>query len=132
MENQEKLTKEQFFAHLDNLTVLELVDYIKEFENRYGISAAMAAPVMMAGGGAAQAEAKPAEEKTSFNVILKEVGSQKIQVIKVVREVTSLGLKEAKDFVDSAPKVLKENVNKDEAEAIKAKFAEVGATVEIQ
>jgi large subunit ribosomal protein L7/L12 len=92
----------------------------------------MAAPVMMAGGGAAQAEAKPAEEKTSFNVILKEVGSQKIQVIKVVREVTSLGLKEAKDFVDSAPKVLKENVNKDEAEAIKAKFAEVGATVEIQ
>ncbi|HAV41964.1 MAG TPA: 50S ribosomal protein L7/L12 [Acidobacteria bacterium] len=132
MENQEKLTKEQFFAHLDNLTVLELVDYIKEFENRYGISAAMAAPVMMAGGGAAQAEAKPAEEKTSFNVILKEVGSQKIQVIKVVREVTSLGLKEAKDFVDSAPKVLKENVSKDEAEAIKAKFAEVGATVEIQ
>jgi large subunit ribosomal protein L7/L12 len=132
MENQEKLTKEQFFAHLDNLTVLELVDYIKEFENRYGISAAMAAPVMMAGGGAAQAEAKPAEEKTSFNVILKEVGSQKIQVIKVVREVTSLGLKEAKDFVDSAPKVLKENVNKDEAEAIKAKFTEVGATVEIQ
>jgi large subunit ribosomal protein L7/L12 len=132
MENQEKLTKEQFFAHLDNLTVLELVDYIKEFENRYGISAAMAAPVMMAGGGAAQAEAKPAEEKTSFNVILKEVGSQKIQVIKVVREVTSLSLKEAKDFVDSAPKVLKENVNKDEAEAIKAKFAEVGATVEIQ
>jgi len=132
MENQEKLTKEQFFAHLDNLTVLELVDYIKEFENRYGISAAMAAPVMAAGGAAAQAEAKPAEEKTSFNVILKEVGSQKIQVIKVVREVTNLGLKEAKDFVDNVPKVLKENVSKEEAEAIKAKFAEVGATVEIQ
>jgi large subunit ribosomal protein L7/L12 len=132
MENQEKLTKEQFFAHLDNLTVLELVDYIKEFENRYGISAAMAAPVMATGGAAAQAEAKPAEEKTSFNVILKEVGSQKIQVIKVVREVTNLGLKEAKDFVDNAPKVLKENVSKEEAEAIKAKFAEVGATVEIQ
>ncbi|HPB60048.1 MAG TPA: 50S ribosomal protein L7/L12 [Candidatus Saccharicenans sp.] len=132
MENQEKLTKEQFFAHLDNLTVLELVDYIKEFENRYGISAAMAAPVMAAGGAAAQAEAKPAEEKTSFNVVLKEVGSQKIQVIKVVREVTNLGLKEAKDFVDNAPKVLKENVSKEEAEAIKAKFAEVGATVEIQ
>jgi large subunit ribosomal protein L7/L12 len=132
MENQEKLTKEQFFAHLDNLTVLELVDYIKEFENRYGISAAMAAPVMAAGGAAAQAEAKPAEEKTSFNVILKEVGSQKIQVIKVVREVTNLGLKEAKDFVDNAPKVLKENVSKEEAEAIKTKFAEVGATVEIQ
>ncbi|HPU94441.1 MAG TPA: 50S ribosomal protein L7/L12 [Candidatus Saccharicenans sp.] len=132
MENQEKLTKEQFFAHLDNLTVLELVDYIKEFENRYGISAAMAAPVMAAGGAAAQAEAKPAEEKTSFNVVLKEVGSQKIQVIKVVREVTNLGLKEAKDFVDNAPKVLKENVSKEEAEAIKTKFAEVGATVEIQ
>ncbi|MDI6699140.1 MAG: 50S ribosomal protein L7/L12 [Candidatus Saccharicenans sp.] len=132
MEKQEKLTKEQFFAHLDNLTVLELVDYIKEFETRYGISAAMAAPVMMAGGGAAQAEAKPAEEKTSFNVILKDVGSQKIQVIKVVREVTNLGLKEAKDFVDGVPKTLKEGVTKDEAEAIKAKFVEVGATVEIQ
>lgn len=132
MEKQEKLTKEQFFAHLDNLTVLELVDYIKEFENRYGISAAMAAPVVMAGGAAPQAEAKPAEEKTSFNVILKDVGSQKIQVIKVVREVTNLGLKEAKDFVDSVPKVLKENVSKEEAESIKAKFAEVGATVEIQ
>ena len=132
MEKQGKLTKEQFFAHLDNLTVLELVDYIKEFETRYGISAAMAAPVMMAGAGAAQAEAKPAEEKTSFNVILKDVGSQKIQVIKVVREVTNLGLKEAKDFVDGVPKTLKEGVTKDEAEAIKAKLAEVGATVEIQ
>ncbi len=132
MEKQEKLTKEQFFAHLDNLTVLELVDYIKEFENRYGISAAMAAPVMVAAGGAAAAEAKPAEEKTSFNVILKDVGSQKIQVIKVVREITNLGLKEAKDFVDSVPKTLKEGVTKEEAEAIKAKFAEVGATVEIQ
>lgn len=132
MEKQEKLTKEQFFDHLDNLTVLELVDYIKEFETRYGISAAMAAPVVMAGGAAPQAEAKPAEEKTSFNVVLKDVGSQKIQVIKVVREVTNLGLKEAKDFVDSVPKVLKENVSKEEAESIKAKFAEVGATVEIQ
>jgi large subunit ribosomal protein L7/L12 len=132
MEKQEKLTKEQFFAHLDNLTVLELVDYIKEFETRYGISAAMAAPVVMAGGAAPQAEAKPAEEKTSFNVILKDVGSQKIQVIKVVREVTNLGLKEAKDFVDGVPKTLKEGVSKQEAEAIKAKFAEVGATVEIQ
>ncbi len=87
---------------------------------------------MMAGAGAAQAEAKPAEEKTSFNVILKDVGSQKIQVIKVVREVTNLGLKEAKDFVDGVPKTLKEGVTKDEAEAIKAKLAEVGATVEIQ
>jgi len=132
MEKQEKLSKEQFFAHLDNLTVLELVDYIKEFETRYGISAAMAAPVMMAGAAAPAAEAKAAEEKTSFDVILKDVGAQKIQVIKVVREVTSLGLKEAKDFVDSAPKTLKEGVSKEEAEAIKAKFAEVGATVEIK
>jgi large subunit ribosomal protein L7/L12 len=132
MEKQEKLTKEQFFAHLDSLTVIELIDYIKEFENRYGITAAMAAPVMMAGGAAPQAEAKAAEEKTSFNVILKDVGSQKIQVIKVVREVTNLGLKEAKDFVDGVPKTLKEGVSKEEAESIKAKFAEVGATVELQ
>jgi large subunit ribosomal protein L7/L12 len=126
----EKLTKEQFFAHLDSLTILELADYIKEFESRYGISAA--APVMMAGGAAPQAEAKPAEEKTEFNVILKSVGDKKINVIKVVREVTNLGLKEAKDLVDGAPKPLKEGVAKEEAEAIKAKFAEVGAVIELQ
>jgi large subunit ribosomal protein L7/L12 len=127
----EKLTKEQFFAHLDSLTILELSDYIKEFETRYGISAA-AAPVMVAGGAAPQAEAKPAEEKTEFNVILKSVGDKKINVIKVVREVTSLGLKEAKDLVDGAPKPLKEGVTKEEAESIKAKFAEVGAVIELQ
>jgi len=127
----EKLTKEQFFAHLDSLTILELSDYIKEFESRYGISAA-AAPVMVAGGAAPQAEAKPAEEKTQFNVILKSVGDKKINVIKVVREVTSLGLKEAKDLVDGAPKPLKEGVTKEEAESIKAKFAEVGAVIELQ
>ncbi|MGD1009681.1 MAG: 50S ribosomal protein L7/L12 [Candidatus Aminicenantales bacterium] len=127
----EKLTKEQFFAHLDSLTILELSDYIKEFETRYGISAATA-PVMMAGGAAPQAEAKPAEEKTEFNVILKTVGDKKINVIKVVREVTSLGLKEAKDLVDGAPKPLKEGVTKEEAESIKAKFAEVGAVIELQ
>ena len=126
-----KLTKEQFFAHLDSLTILELSDYVKEFETRYGISAAAAAPVMVA-AGAAQAEAKPAEEKTDFTVILKTVGDKKINVIKVVREVTSLGLKEAKDLVDGAPKPLKEGVNKEEAESIKAKFAEVGAIVELQ
>jgi large subunit ribosomal protein L7/L12 len=128
--DMDKLTKEQFFAHLDSLTILELADYIKEFETRYGISAA-AAPVMAA-GAAPQAEAKPAEEKTEFTVVLKTVGANKVPVIKVVREVTSLGLKEAKDLVDSAPKPLKEGVNKDEAAAIKAKFAEVGAVVEIQ
>ena len=126
-----KLTKEQFFSHLDSLTILELSDYVKEFETRYGISAAAAAPVM-AVAGAAQAEAKPAEEKTEFAVVLKSVGDKKINVIKVVREVTSLGLKEAKDLVDGAPKTLKEGVNKEEAEAIKAKFAEVGAAVELQ
>ena len=127
----EKLTKEQFFTHLDNLTILELSDYIKEFESRYGISAAAAAPVMVAGAAPA-AEAAKAEEKTEFNVILKSVGDKKINVIKVVREVTSLGLKEAKDLVDGAPKTLKEAVSKEEAESIKAKFAEVGAVIEIQ
>ncbi len=125
-----KLTKEQFFAHLDSLTILELSDYVKEFETRYGISAAAAAPVVAAAGPAA--EAKPAEEKTEFTVVLKSVGDKKINVIKVVREVTSLGLKEAKDLVDGAPKTLKEGVTKEEAEAIKAKFAEVGAAVELQ
>ena len=125
-----KLTKEQFFAHLDSLTILELADYVKEFETRYGISAAAAAPVAVAAGPAA--EAKPAEEKTEFTAVLKSVGDKKINVIKVVREVTSLGLKEAKDLVDGAPKTLKEGVNKEEAEAIKAKFAEVGAVVELQ
>jgi len=127
----EKLTKEQFFTHLDNLTILELSDYIKEFETRYGISAAAAAPVMAAGAAPA-ADAKPAEEKTEFTVILKSVGDKKINVIKVVREVTSLGLKEAKDLVDGAPKPLKEGVTKEEAESIKAKFAEVGAVIELQ
>jgi large subunit ribosomal protein L7/L12 len=127
----EKLTKEQFFTHLDSLTILELSDYIKEFETRYGISAAAAAPVMVAGAAPA-ADAKPAEEKTEFKVILKSVGDKKINVIKVVREVTSLGLKEAKDLVDGAPKPLKEAVTKEEAESIKAKFAEVGAVIELQ
>jgi large subunit ribosomal protein L7/L12 len=127
----EKLTKEQFFTHLDGLTILELSDYIKEFETRYGISAAAAAPVMVA-GAAPQADAKPAEEKTEFTVILKSVGDKKINVIKVVREVTNLGLKEAKDLVDGAPKPLKEGVTKEEAEAIKAKFVEVGAVIELQ
>jgi large subunit ribosomal protein L7/L12 len=127
----EKLTKEQFFTHLDTLTILELSDYIKEFETRYGISAAAAAPVMVA-GASAQADAKPAEEKTEFSAILKTVGDKKINVIKVVREVTNLGLKEAKDLVDGAPKPIKEGVTKEEAESIKAKFAEVGAVIELQ
>ncbi len=126
------LTKEEFFEHLDNLTVLELSDYIKEFEERYGISTAAAAVPMAAPGAAApQAEAKE-EEKTEFTVVLKSVGDKKINVIKTVREITSLGLKEAKDLVDSAPKPVKENVSKEEAEEIKAKFEQAGAAVELE
>jgi large subunit ribosomal protein L7/L12 len=124
----EKLTREQFFEHLKGLTLLEVADYIKEFEKTFNISAA---PVMVAGAAPA-AEAAKAEEKTEFNVILKSVGDKKINVIKVVREVTSLGLKEAKDLVDGAPKPLKEGITKEEAESIKAKFAEVGAVIELQ
>ncbi len=125
-----KLTKEEFFSHLDSLTVLELADYIKEFETRYGISAAAAMP--MAAGAAPAAEAKAEEVKTEFAVVLKSAGDKKINVIKVVREVTSLGLKEAKDLVDGAPKTVKEGLPKDEAEALKKKFEDVGAVVELQ
>jgi large subunit ribosomal protein L7/L12 len=131
-EKSAKLTKDQFFEHLDNLTVLELADYIKEFEERYGVSAAAAMPMAFPGAAAPQAEAQAEEEKTEFNVILKEIGDKKINVIKTVREVTSLGLKEAKDLVDSAPKPIKEGVLKDEAEEIKKKFEEVGAVIELQ
>jgi large subunit ribosomal protein L7/L12 len=127
-----KLTKDQFFEHLDGLTVLELADYIKEFEDRYGVSAAAAVAPVAAAGAPAGGEAPAEEAKTEFNVMLKEIGDKKINVIKTVREVTSLGLKEAKDLVDSAPKAVKEGVSKDEAEEIKKKFEEVGAIVEIQ
>ena len=126
----DKLTKEQFFGHLDNLTVLELADYIKEFETRYGISAAAVVPVAVA--AAPGAEAKAEEVKTEFTVVLKGAGDKKINVIKIVREITSLGLKEAKDLVDTLPKPVKEKITKEEAEAIKVKFEEVGATVELQ
>ncbi|ADU52381.1 LSU ribosomal protein L12P [Thermaerobacter marianensis DSM 12885] len=114
------------------MTVLELAELVKKFEEEFGVSAA--APVAVAAPGAPAAAAAPAaeEEKTEFNVILKDVGANKIQVIKVVRELTGLGLKEAKDLVDNAPKPLKEGVSKEEAEQIKAKLAEAGATVEIQ
>ncbi len=128
-----KLSKEQFFEHLDNLTILELADYIKEFEERYGVSAAAAAvPMAVPGAASPQAEAQAEEEKTEFTVVLKTVGDKKINVIKTVREVTSLGLKEAKDLVDSAPKLVKENISKEEAEEIKKKFEEVGAEIEVQ
>jgi len=128
-----KLSKEQFFEHLDNLTVLELADYVKEFEERYGISAAAAAvPMAAPGAGAPQAEAQAEEEKAEYTVVLKSVGDKKINVIKTVREVTSLGLKEAKDLVDNAPKPVRENVPKEEADEIKKKFEEVGAEIELQ
>ena len=127
-----KLTKEQFFEHLDTLTVLELADYIKEFEERYGVSAAAPMAVAAPGAAAPQAEAQAEEEKTEFTIVLKSVGDKKINVIKTVREVTNLGLKEAKDLVDSAPKPVKEGISKEEAEEIKAKFEEVGAVVELQ
>jgi len=104
---------------------------VKKMEEAFGVSAAAAAPVMMAGGGAAPGAA-PAEEKTEFSVVLTEVGANKINVIKAVREVTSLGLKEAKDLVDGAPKPIKEGVNKDEAAAIKKKFEDAGAKVEVK
>ncbi|MCX7842030.1 MAG: 50S ribosomal protein L7/L12 [Clostridia bacterium] len=111
------------------LTVLELSELVKALEEEFGVSAA--APVAVAAAPAAAAAA-PVEEKTEFNVILKETGADKIKVIKVVRELTGLGLKEAKDLVDGAPKTVKENVSKDEAASIQAKFKEVGATVEIK
>jgi large subunit ribosomal protein L7/L12 len=130
--NVSKLTKEEFFKHLDQLTVLELADYIKEFETRYGISAAAAVPMAAAGGAAPQAEAKAEEVKSEFTLVLKSAGEKKINVIKIVREITSLGLKEAKDLVDGAPKPVKEGLAKDEAEALKKKFEEVGAQVELQ
>ena len=111
------------------MTVLELAELVKAIEEEFGISAA--APVAVAAGPVAAAEAPAEEEKTEFNVVLKAVGDQKIKVIKAVREITGLGLKEAKELVDNAPKPVKENVSKEEAEEIKAKLAEVGAEIEI-
>ena len=118
---------DELLETIDTLTVVELSELVKGIEEKYGVSAAaVAAPV--AGGAAGAA----AEEKSSFNVVLKEAGANKIQVIKVVRDATGLGLKEAKDLVDGAPKTVKEGVSKDDAEALKAKFVEVGAVVELQ
>src|SRR5437763_903329 len=113
------------------LSLMEAAELVKKLESRLGVSAAAAAPVMMAGGGGAAAAA-PAEEKTEFTVVLKEVGANKINVIKAVREVTSLGLKEAKDLVDGAPKSIKEGDAKDESETIKQKFTEAGAIDEVK
>ena len=117
---------------IQGLTLLEASQLVKLLEEKLGVSAAAAAPVMMAGGGAAAAAAPAAEEKTEFTVVLTAAGANKINVIKAVREVTSLGLKEAKDLVDGAPKPIKEGVSKDEAEAIRKKFTDAGATVEVK
>jgi large subunit ribosomal protein L7/L12 len=122
---------QQLEESIVGLSLLEAADLVKKLEARLGVSAAAAAPVMVAGGAAAGAAA-PVEEKTEFTVVLKEVGANKINVIKAVREVTSLGLKEAKDLVDGAPKSIKEGVSKDEAETIRKKFTEAGATVEVK
>ena len=120
------MSKEEMIEEIKKMTVVELADLVKAIEEEFGVSAvAAAAP-------AAGAVAGAAEEKTSFDVVLKEAGANKIPVIKVVRDATGLGLKEAKDLVDGAPKTIKEGVSKDEAEELKAKFEEVGATVELQ
>jgi large subunit ribosomal protein L7/L12 len=123
---------QQLEDQIVGLSLLDAAQLVKKLEERLGVSAAAAAPVMMPGGGAAAAGAAAAEEKTEFTVVLTSAGANKINVIKAVREVTSLGLKEAKDLVDGAPKNVKENVSKEEAETIKKKFTEAGATVEVK
>ena len=123
--------KEELLDAIGNMTVLELADFVEAFKDKFNVTAVMAAPA--AGAGAGGGAAAPAvEEKTEFDVILKEAGAKKIQVIKVVRELTSLGLKEAKDLVDNPPKAVKEGISKDEANAVKAKLEEQGATVEVK
>ncbi|MDA8089421.1 MAG: 50S ribosomal protein L7/L12 [Nitrospiraceae bacterium] len=124
------ISKDEVFGFIDNMTVLEMSKFIKEFEERYGVTAA--APVAMAAAPAGAAAAPAVEEKTSFDVMLTAAGDKKIQVIKVVRELTGLGLKEAKELVDTAPKPVKTGVSKDEAASMKAKLEEQGASVEIK
>jgi len=124
------IATEELIQQIDSMTVLDLNNLVKALEEHYGVSAAAAVAAPAAGGGAAAAA--PVEEKTEFDVVLKAAGDKKINVIKAVREVTSLGLKEAKDLVESAPATVKEGVTKDEAESIKKKFEEAGATVEIK
>ena len=124
------VTQQQVVEYIKGISVLELSQLVKTLESELGVSAA--APMMMAGGGGGAAAAAPAEEKTDFTVTLTEVGGNKINVIKVVREITALGLKEAKDLVEGAPKPIKEGIPKEEAAAIKKKFEEVGAKVEVK
>ncbi|HEY5162091.1 MAG TPA: 50S ribosomal protein L7/L12 [Terriglobales bacterium] len=123
---------QQLEEQIVGLSLLDAAQLVKKLEERLGVSAAAAAPVMMAGGAGAGAAAAPAEEQTEFAVVLKTVGPNKINVIKAVREVTSLGLKEAKDLVDGAPKTIKEGVSKEEAATIQKKFTDAGATVEVK
>ena len=128
-------TQDQILESIDKMTVLELSEFIKRFEDRYGVTAAAPVAVAAAPAGAFAPEAAaaaPVEEQTEFSAVLTEIGQQKIPVIKVVRELTGLGLKEAKDLVDSAPKAVKEGVNREEAEKIKAALEEQGAKVEIK
>jgi len=124
------ITKNEVLEWIDQATMMEISDLVKNLEEKYGVSAAAGMP--MAVGGAPAAAAPAVEEKTEFNVVLSAVGDKKINVIKAVREVTNLGLKEAKDLVEGAPKPIKEGVSKEEAETIKKKFEEAGATVEIK
>ena len=126
------ISTEDFVKQIETMSVLDLNNLVKALEERFGVSAAAAAPVMVAGGAGAAATAAPAEEKTEFTVVLSDVGEKKINVIKAVREVTSLGLKEAKDLVEGAPQTVKEGVSKEEAEKIKKVFEEAGATVTIK
>lgn len=123
------ITKDQVVEFLSNLPVIQIAELVKELEGKWGVSAA---PVAIAGGGGGAAPAAAVEEKTEFDVILADAGAQKINVIKVVREITGLGLKEAKDLVEATPKTLKEAVSKDEAEDIKKKLTEAGAKVEVK
>jgi large subunit ribosomal protein L7/L12 len=125
-----QITREDVIKFIESMTVLELSEFVKELEEKFGVTAAAPVAVMAAMPGAAPAEA--AEEKTTFDVVLKEVGPQKIQVIKVVRALTDLGLKEAKDAVEGAPKTVKEGISKEDAEDAKKKLEEVGAVVEIK
>jgi len=125
------ITREEVLTWIEQASMLEISQLVKDIETKFGVSAAAAAPMMVAAGpGAGPAAA--AEEKTEFDVVLKEVGAEKIKVIKVVREITNLGLKEAKDLVEGAPKTVKEGVSKEEAETVKKKFEEVGAKIEVK
>ena len=127
-----EVTQQQVVDYIKGISVLELSQLVKTLEAELGVSAAAAMPMAMAGGGGGAAAAAPAEEQTEFTVTLTEIGTNKINVIKVVREITALGLKEAKDLVEAAPKAIKEAVTKDEAAAIKKKFEDVGAKVEVK